>query len=88
MLASLVVRYSRILRIHVVLRGCMALTAVSLIVHSVSQIDLIMNYRPPRTLAWIPIYIAVNLTIWTAWITSHLRKHDLNKNHVIDAMKN
>lgn len=41
---------------------------VGLAIHALGQIELVFNYREPRTWAWLPYTLFLNLLIWSAWI--------------------
>lgn len=74
MLLSLVLRFKTAAGIHPVMRVCLAALSCALIWHGFEQLRLVADYRPPRTWSWVPLFVALNGTIWTAWLTTHFRK--------------
>lgn len=73
MLAALVVRHKCYFGLHAGLRIWLALLAVGLLIHAAGQVELLFAYRPPRTVAWVPIFAAINGAIWTAYFTDKVR---------------
>lgn len=67
MLASIVVRTHAHHKVPLFLRLPLAALAVGLAVHAAGSIELVMDYRPPRTLAWLGIILPVNAVIWSAY---------------------
>lgn len=42
--------------------------AIGLGVHVIGQIELLSNYRPPRTWSWLIFQFSVNWTIWAVYL--------------------
>lgn len=52
------------------MRLFLAVLVIGMGVHTAQQWALVFDYRPPRTWAWVPVFIGVNGAIWTAFIAS------------------
>lgn len=74
MLASMVLRFRDPIGIHVFLRLWLAVLAAGLVIHAANHVDLLLNYKPPRTYSWVPIFAALNGAIWTAYLTERFRR--------------
>jgi len=74
MLAALVLRHRVGIGIHGLMRVWLAFLAGGLIVHAAGQAELLTNYRPPRTQAWLPMIVALNGAIWSCYVTDLLRR--------------
>jgi len=74
MLLSLVLRHRVGAGIHGLMRLFLAFLAGGLIVHAAGQAELLASYRAPRTITWVPMVVAVNGAIWTAYLTDLLRR--------------
>lgn len=42
--------------------------AVGLGFHVLGQVELLYDYRPPRTWSWLVLQVFVNYTIWAAYL--------------------
>lgn len=74
MLLVMVLRHRQRLGIHWLMRLWLSVLASGLIMHAMGHVELLFNYRPPRTLAWLPIFAAINGLIWTAFLTDWMRR--------------
>lgn len=75
MLLALVMRFKTALCINRIIRVCLSMLAAGLIISAIGQAELLMNYRPPRTHSWIVLYMALNATIWSAYLTDLKRRY-------------
>lgn len=64
MLAWLVVHHKATLRIGVVARFFTTLMMAGLILQAADHVDLLNNYRPPRSHGWIVTMASINGVIW------------------------
>lgn len=69
MLAAIVLWYRDSTILGLWVRICTALLAAGLILHAIGSVFIIADYRAPRTVAWVPVHISVNLLIWTFFIS-------------------
>ncbi len=76
MILALVLRHKVALGIHPVLRLWLVVLVSGLVIHAAGQIELLADYRAPRTLAWLPMVAAINGTIWTAYFTDLMRRRN------------
>lgn len=60
MLAYMVLHYKIDLRLGVVARLLLSLMVVGLLVQAAEQVELLTNYRPPRSYGWIATMGALN----------------------------
>ena len=74
MLLALVLRHRHTLGIHRYARFFLAILAGGLVLHAAGQVEILMHYRPPRTYAWVPMYLALNGAIWTSYLTDRYRR--------------
>lgn len=74
MLAAIVVRTHAHHRIPFALRMCIAALAGGLLVHAASQIELVFNYRAPRTWAWLALVWPINAVVWAGFF--YMRRHE------------
>ena len=79
MLAFLVLRHRRGDFMGILLRFWMAAGAAGLILHAGGQIELLQNYRPPRTLAWVPLQLGINGAIWTVFLSQWIQNFSHNR---------
>jgi hypothetical protein len=75
MVLALVLRFRRCMGIHFLARLWCTGLVVGLCVHAAGQLELILDYRPPRTLTWIISTLSINGLIWTAYLTDLRRRH-------------
>ena len=76
MIALFVLRHTGPLGLFWWTRFFLALLAAGLILHAAQQWVLILDYRPPRTWAWLPVMAAMNGVIWTVHFTDlHRRRY-------------
>lgn len=68
MLAVIVVRTNAHHRVPFLLRLCVASLAFGLVVHAGSQIELLFNYRQPRTWAWLALIVPINAGVWVLFV--------------------
>jgi hypothetical protein len=66
LLAVLVMRLCRPLRITFMMRLFAALMSVSLLLQAAEHVQFIRDYRPPRALTWIAVYIGMHGLVWSA----------------------
>lgn len=66
LLAVLVMRLCRPLRITFMMRVFAALLSVALLMQAAEHVQFIRDYRPPRALTWIAVYIGTHGLIWSA----------------------
>jgi len=84
MIMALVLRHKVALGIHPILRLWLVVLVSGLVIHAAGQVELLADYRPPRTLAWLPMVAAINGTIWTAYFTDLVRRRSEGKRSRFD----
>lgn len=75
MLAMLVLRYREQWWMTIWVRITLSVLVVGLLLHAGGHIQLIMDYRPPRTLSWVLVSLPLNVGIWLVYFMAKLRDH-------------
>jgi len=79
MLAILVSRFRYQLRIGLAARTFVALLAVGMLMQAFSHIDLIFDYREPRSKQWIVTLVATNGVVWSLFFRTFVHKTGVSK---------
>lgn len=75
LIADFVLRYKKLLNITVVIRLALVFLLVGFMLHAAEQIDLLADYRLPRSVSWVWIFTALHSLIIICWIRAHREYH-------------
>lgn len=74
MLAWLVLHHKIAMSLGWIVRSWASMLCIALLIQAAGHVAILSDFRPPRTLAWLPFVASVNGLIWAAFLQSIIQR--------------